>query len=498
VDDHQVGELRLHRRRLRQADPIGRREARAVSRSGGPVVPGQQARAKQLQTYLGALRTGVAPEEAFRGAFGADLAVLQQELFEYVRNFTFPAVRYSFEAKLGASVSGRAEPLEDAEAHGYLGDLIARAGRKDDARTLLTGAMKANPRAVRPAVALGMLHLRDNQVDEAITALQAAISRGPGDAAAHAVLGRALYLKLAEGNTDGDVRQRAHDALTRAVELDATDARPLALLASLELQRDGGVERASAFITRALKLAPSDEQYRLMHATVLIRLKQFDQAAGILGPLMAAGSTASIRETARRVMGDSANYRLALERSANGAAAPPPDVDAVSLARGDVASTSGPSSARVILDLRPVGAGETRVLGRFTAIECPANGVVVLVDVGGQTLRVGAPAIRADRLHLLSLGCTGRGLVRSAADTAACARKVSGWREVRGCRARRDRGHRAGARRIFAVELDHAKAQNARGVAGIKNAKTAEGTGRKEMRLRVQDSASIGSTYRAT
>jgi tetratricopeptide (TPR) repeat protein len=361
---------------------------------------GNQTRAQQLRSYLAALRTGGAPDQAFRGAFGDDLAVLQQELFEYVRNFTFPAVKYNFDAKLGATASGRTEPLEDAEAHGYLGDMIARTGRKDDAVTLLTAAMKTNPRAVRPAVALGLLHLRGNKTDEAIAALQAAVSRGPEDAAAHAVLGRALYLKLADGSTDNDARQQALAVLTRATDLDATDARPLALLASLELQRGGDAERAHAFVTRARTLAPSNEQYRLIHATVLIRLKQFDQAAGILGPLIAAGSTTSIREAARRLMGESVDYRAALERSANAAPAPPPMADAVSLARGDVASTPAPAAPRVVLDLRPVGPDETRVLGRFTAIECPANGVVVLLEVGDQTLRVGAT--RFDQIDFVS------------------------------------------------------------------------------------------------
>lgn len=365
---------------------------------------GNPARATQLRGYLAALRTGVAPAQAFRDAFGADLAVLERELFDYVRNFAFPVMRYDFDTRLGAAVAARPAPLDDAEAHGYLGDLLAGAGRKNDALTLLTDAVKTNPRAVRPAVALGLLHLRDDRLDEAVAALETAVARGPGDAAAHTVLGRALYLKLSDGSTDAQVRERAHAVLTRAVELDATDTRPMALLASLESQRGGDVERAAALIARALKLAPANEQYRLMHASVLIRLKQFDQATAVLGPLMAAGSTTAIRESARRLMGDGSNYRLALERSASGAAPPAdaPQVDAASLARADAASppTPGASGPRVILDLRPVGAGETRVLGQFTAIECPANAVVVLLDVGGQTLRVGAAQF--DRIDFIS------------------------------------------------------------------------------------------------
>lgn len=355
---------------------------------------GNERRAKQLRGYLAALRTGIAPEQAFRDAFGADHSALQQELLGYIRKFTFPALKYDFGDKLAKTVTGRGEPLEDADAQGYLGDLLGRLGRTDEARARLTDAMAANPKAVRPAVSLGQLLLRDGKIDEAVAALGAAVSRGPSDATAHAALGRALYLKLTERDTatEGEVR-RAQAVLARALELDPGDGRTPALLASLEMRPGGDVDRAAAFLAQAIKAAPSNEQYRLMNAGLLIRMRQFEQATAVLGRLMATGRTTEIREAARRLMGDGVKYRMALEAGAATAATVPsaPEVNAVSLARPDTTSVpTGPAAPRVILDLRPVGPGEIRVRGRFVAIECAAGAVVVVIDVGGQTLRLGA------------------------------------------------------------------------------------------------------------
>ena len=116
----------------------------------------------------------------------------------------------------------------------------------------------SNPKAVRPAVSLGQLLLRDGKIDEAVAALGAAVSRGPSDATAHAALGRALYLKLTERDTatEGEVR-RAQAVLARALEFDPGDGRTPALLASLEMRPGGDVDRAAAFLAQAIKAGGS-------------------------------------------------------------------------------------------------------------------------------------------------------------------------------------------------------------------------------------------------
>ena len=145
-------------------------------------------------------------------------------------------------------------------------------------------------------------------------------------------------------------------------------------------------------LERAIQLDPSREEYRLLLAQAQIRQGDYDKATALLGPIMAAGRTADTRAEARRVMTDVGNIRAAREAGAAppsirsslmaslatppapvppGGSTPAP-IDEARLA--ELRSQAGRASG---LQLRPVAAGEQRVIGTFEAIEC-VNGTVVL------------------------------------------------------------------------------------------------------------------------
>ena len=63
---------------------------------------GSQLRASQLAQYLARLHDGGEPTETFTAVFG-DPAVLERELREYLRNFSFPSIRLDFGEKVGGT-----------------------------------------------------------------------------------------------------------------------------------------------------------------------------------------------------------------------------------------------------------------------------------------------------------------------------------------------------------------------------------------------------------
>jgi hypothetical protein len=146
--------------------------------------------------------------------------------------------------------------------------------------------------------------------------------------------------------------------------------------------------RAASLLERATKLAPSRDQYRLLLAQALMRQRDFQGATNQLGSLMATGSSAEVRDQARRLLGDVANARLRAERAESPGAAPN------SAERRPISSlpevTAPATRSTVRLDLRAVQAGETRVLGQFRAIECRPTLVVLQIDSSGRTLRLAA------------------------------------------------------------------------------------------------------------
>src|SRR5206468_5894603 len=64
------------------------------------LVLGNRTRTPQLGIYLEKLKGGAPPEQAFRDAFGDDIAALERELNEYIRRYQFLTLRLDFGEKV--------------------------------------------------------------------------------------------------------------------------------------------------------------------------------------------------------------------------------------------------------------------------------------------------------------------------------------------------------------------------------------------------------------
>jgi len=235
---------------------------------------GNKDRAPQLTGFLAAIESGAPSEEAFRDAFG-DVNVLDQELKDYVRLFTFPALQLTFGEKVGGGSAPRGKVIPDALAAAYLGDVLARLGRTDDARAHLRSVLERNPDVARAACALGLIELRAGRSDAAMPLLERAASLAPDDPWVQTALGRALLSQFEEQRAaDGaeSLLQRARVALTRAADRDGTSAHTLELLGRAHLMPGGDLARAASVLERAVQLAPGREDYRLMLARALMPL----------------------------------------------------------------------------------------------------------------------------------------------------------------------------------------------------------------------------------
>jgi cytochrome c-type biogenesis protein CcmH/NrfG len=372
---------------------------------------GNQARSAQFRKYLSAIRAGTPDDEAFAAAFGADTATLDRELFEYVRQFSFPAIRLDFPEKSASTSVPRGRTLDDDEADAYLADMQARVDRVEEARARVAAIQKRDPKVGRASMVLGTLDLRENRLSEALGHLEKAAALAPDDHIVQSAYGRGLVMQMSRGRTDPEgaaaILTRARQALRRATTLDPRSARAAYMLAYAELVGGGDVAAAITALERAVKLDPTQEEFRMLLAQAFLRQGEYDKATAIVGPLMAAGRTSEIRAEARRILTDLGNIRAA---RAAGAAAPPigapvpaslvalplpvppggtaAPIDAVRLAeiRSEAERASG-------LLLRQVQAGERRVLGTFQAIDCVNGSVVLRVSSEGRSLALRAKAL---------------------------------------------------------------------------------------------------------
>jgi len=352
---------------------------------------GNRERAPQFTKYLLALRSGVDGGTAFNEAFGADTSMLDRELFEYVRQVAFPALRLQFNQKITGEAE-RGTTLDDLDAEIYVGDLQARVGREKEARTRLQAVLTRKPDAARASTALGLIDYRARRFTEALPILERAAGQDPKDAFVQTALGRALTATLNDIPALDDrtaTLAKARDTLSRAVEADATSAYAAGLLGYVELVEGANMAHAVSMLERASQLAPSREQYRLFLAQALILQGELKRATDYLGPLLARGSSAEVRNDARRLLAEAGNRGSQSapgtgRRSGSGLLA----LNAV--ADVTLPTPIGPPRTIIRLDLRPVKDGETRVLGMFRAIECQQAGVILVVDVDGRIVRMEA------------------------------------------------------------------------------------------------------------
>ncbi len=343
---------------------------------------GSQIRASQLAQFLGGLHDGGEPTETFAAVFG-DPSILERELHEYLRHFSFPSIRLDFGERVSGTGAGGADSLDEVTATTYLADLLGRTGHVDEARSRLQKILDVTPGATAAAETLGVLELNAGNTERALPWLERA-ANDRSDAAAQVLWGRAVIERYEDASTDGrDPGSSLNDAraaLARASELRPDDAETLATFGRAESIAGDDVAKALALLDKAVALAPGQEEYRLMLAEELVRQRQFARATAILGPLASSARRPEIRDAARHVMSGAARRanELAHERASALASEPSAAAD-----RG---------SSPLFRVLRP---DETRAVGTLTAIDCEGGTVVLRVETEDESLRLRAASVGA-------------------------------------------------------------------------------------------------------
>jgi tetratricopeptide (TPR) repeat protein len=124
------------------------------------------------------LAAGGAIEENVQALYGIPVAELERRVLGYIRNGSYTAVAINFRAELVNSVTANAAPISDAEADGWLGDLLGQMGRDDEARPRLENALAREPGLAQAHEALAMLLLRKDLMADAAAHLKEAQALG--------------------------------------------------------------------------------------------------------------------------------------------------------------------------------------------------------------------------------------------------------------------------------------------------------------------------------
>ena len=370
-------------------------------------------------SFVAALTDGVPFDTACQRELGMTGQALEKLLKKYVQREMFPAQSVRFTERIGKIEDLPVSPVAEAEVHATLGDVLVNMGRTDDARGELDRAL-ALDRTFGPAHAsLGVLAERASHWDEARQQLQQAVESPSANSASEYEY--AFALAKGSAGAGGDDAPKIEKALRRSIELNPSFADAYALLAWQRGQSDDGLDEAFQLVGKAITLAPGREQYVLTAANLLARKQDFARARVLLEQIVRNASDEVVRSDAQQTLAriaDIERSKAAWEASRAGrgaaAAAEGPTGDP---AHGQPGARSSASASTLILDLRALKPGESRMFGTLVSIQCRGGIVLVARTDGGASVRVHAS--KFDDIDFVSYRDDLRGQVQCGPRTPA-------------------------------------------------------------------------------
>lgn len=356
---------------------------------GGP-------RRAQLSAFLELLAQGAKTEDAFRQAFQADFAAIEDELRAYIRVGKYRPQVFTFDRRLETDRQTRTGTLTEAEEQFYLGDLLLHTNRLEEAAAHLEKAAVLDPQLAIARAALAVLRVRQNDFEEAGKILDREDAAGAQSSfLVHYYRAYALSRQGSDSDTFvatfyGDqTARRMRAELEKVVQLNPNFAEAYRLRAFINLVRDERLDEAINLLKRAMELSPRRREYALLLAQVYVRREEFEAARRVLEPLARGGAGCGpvVRGQARALLAAAATREEYLARVreldkkiADATAreeAPPPGVT--------LQPCDAPQPGAQLKKLRFSGQQACGLLVRY---ECDEKGVLLVVETDGRTLQL--------------------------------------------------------------------------------------------------------------
>jgi tetratricopeptide (TPR) repeat protein len=377
------------------------------------------AREAQMFEYTTLINQGVASDEAFARAFKSSTAEVEKLLKNYIRRNTYTANTYklpSIEGERDFSVN----PISEAELQYYLGNLLARTNRIDEAEVLLKRAKEMDPQLAGPYEGLGFVAIRRNRFGEALEHFKQAVTRGSKNHLTHYYYADALLRQII-GSVRPPVAKQIAGELRTSIKLMPGFAFAHYALANLALMTQENLKEGLEAATIAIKLEPQNKRFALALAQLQVQTQDYEAAKKTLEPLLSADVEPKLKESAESTM-KMLEERTRMARVEQPSPEPkqnsgPPKVVPESKQNTDPAkSASEPPSqqaekapAWVSQPTRKLEGTQT-IRGVLVAIECRAGKWTLVVNARGSRIRFAVS--NKDKLEFYSQDPSFEGSVR--------------------------------------------------------------------------------------
>lgn len=246
----------------------------------------KQAHNSAFGAYLGALNGGASQDEAAAKAFG-DVRKLQQNLEQYIRGLTFPAIQVTAPAKVEEGTLA-ARALSPADVDSYCGGFLALHGQFQQAEPLLKEAVQLDSHLALAQRNLALLHYLRKENADALASVSAAVSLDSEDPMARFL--RAEWTFEDKSRTDPQIGADLQQALQAKPDFAAAEA--LLAIYFADVQK---LPEAFAEAQKSVSLEPGELGFRVNLARILLGMRRYDDAESQARQIAAATADKGIR-----------------------------------------------------------------------------------------------------------------------------------------------------------------------------------------------------------
>lgn len=265
-------------------------------------------RIPQLGRFSALLAAGKPLEESFQQSFQTDFKTMERELRNYVNRSTYMANVFTSEKPMIFDAEMQVASLSEAEAQGYLGDLLLHINRLDVAEAHLQQALALAPDLATAHASLGMLRVRQNRLADAKESLRRAVAGNSNNYLAHYHYAYALSREGMEQNNlisgyPRELAQTMRAELRKAIELAPQFAESYHLLGFVNLVTGEQLQETIPLLLKAQSLIPGRHDFSFVLGQVYLRTEQYEAARKVLTALVNGGGVdAQIRAQAQSML----------------------------------------------------------------------------------------------------------------------------------------------------------------------------------------------------
>lgn len=364
-------------------------------------------RRPQVSRYLELLRSGASLEDAFRQAFQTDTGTIEREFQQYVRFGLYAPHSTTLGQPLRFDTKVESAALTLAQTQFYLGDLLLHINQPDAAAQYLQQASALDPSLAGPSLSLGILRLRQNRLTEARRHLERAASAADaGNFLAHYyyayVVSREMPDNLIEAYAPVAVAIMRTE-LRKAIELEPRYADSYSLLATVNLAMNENLDETFALLNQARKLWPDQQRFTLQLAEVYLRREEFSTARALLETILRDGNNGGAGDGRLQAQAQSLLSSVAFGEATARLKARDEAEEALGAASRQ--PCDAPQPGPQLKKLRFQG---EQACGRLVRVECLEGKVMLFVEVGDRTLKLGSDALNHIRFVTYTTETKGR------------------------------------------------------------------------------------------